>query len=98
MGWANGIKFNMSVAVTEQIKIATTDLGTLLSNLLDNAIEAVREVDEEKRIIDINSHPHHNKLLIDISNTVAYNPINQGKLSRRKKENYKEHGYGMKSI
>ena len=61
-------------------------------------ITAVREVEEEKRIIDINIHIHHTKLLINVNNTVAYNPIAQGRLIRRKKENYNEHGYGMKSI
>ncbi len=96
VGKADHIKFNIKVKVPEEIKITATDLGALLSNLLDNAIEAVREVDEEKRMIDINIH--HKKLLVEVSNAVLSNPINHGELMRRKKENAKEHGYGMKSI
>lgn len=97
-GKADNIKFNVRAMMPERVMITSTDLGALLSNLLDNAIEAVREVEGNRRIININIHPHNKKLLIEITNTVAYNPINEGKLIRRKKENYKEHGYGMKSI
>lgn len=43
---ADNIKFNIKVVIPEQIKITATDLGALLFNLLDNAIEAVREVYE----------------------------------------------------
>lgn len=92
------IKYDLQVTFPGEMKIEEVDLGTLLVNLIDNAIEAVREVESEKRNVKINIHPHHNKLLINIANTVASNPIQGNKLMRRKKSNKQEHGYGLLNI
>lgn len=92
------IQFNMQIYIPPVIQMEPMDLGAILSNLLDNAIEAVREIENNSRKININIHPHNEKLLIDISNSVMDNPIKDGVLIRRQKEHYNEHGYGMKSI
>lgn len=92
------IKYDLQIKFPNEMKIDEVDLGTLLVNLIDNAIEAVREVETEERKIKINIHPHHNKLLINIVNTVASNPIQDNKLIRRKKANKYEHGYGLLNI
>lgn len=92
------IKYDLQIKFPSKMTIEEVDLGTLLVNLIDNAIEAVREVETEERCIKINIHPHHNKLLINIVNTVANNPIQDNKLIRRKKDNKYEHGYGLLNI
>lgn len=92
------IKYDLYVNFPRHMKIEEVDLGTLLVNLLDNAIEAVREVENEKKKIKINIHPHHNKLLINMTNTVTQNPIQNNKLIRRKKPNKQEHGYGLLNV
>lgn len=92
------IKYDLRIKFPQHMCIEEVDLGTLLVNLLDNAIEAVREVEEKERKIKINIHPHHNKLLINMSNSVAYNPIQNNKLVQRKKPNKHEHGYGLVNV
>ncbi|WP_054741052.1 ATP-binding protein [Cellulosilyticum ruminicola] len=92
------IDYDLKIKFPEEMCIEEVDLGTLLVNLLDNAIEAVREVEDKKRKIKVNIHPHHNKLLINMSNTVASNPIQNNKLVQRKKLNKHEHGYGLINV
>lgn len=92
------ISYDVKVKFPSNMNIEEVDLGTLLVNLLDNAIEAVREVKEEKRNIKINIHPHHNKLLINMTNHVVQNPIKNNELIRRKKSNKQEHGYGLLNV
>lgn len=95
----NHICFQVEASISSDLYIAPIDLGAILSNLLDNAIEAVQEIeDDTNRMITLKIHNHHKQILIDISNTVVSNPIKDGTLIRRKKDCYKDHGYGMKSI
>ncbi len=92
------IKYDLQVTFPGEMKIEEVDLGTLLVNLIDNAIEAVREVEIKERKIKINIHPYHNKLLINIMNSVISSPIQGNKLIRRKKNNKQEHGYGLMNV
>lgn len=50
-------------------KIKTTDLIKILSNLIDNAIEATVELPEEERKIDIVCKVDSNKYIFEITNT-----------------------------
>lgn len=92
------IKYDLNIKFPSCMKIEEVDLGTLLVNLIDNAIEAVREVEMDEKKIKINIHPHHNKLLINVANSVAQNPIKDDKLIRRRKPNKQEHGYGLLNV
>ena len=42
-------EYEFDIHIPEQLKIQGTDLGVLLGNLLDNAIEACQEFQGEKR-------------------------------------------------
>lgn len=44
------IEYEFDIHIPEQLKIQGTDLGVLLGNLLDNAIEACQEFQGEKKI------------------------------------------------
>ena len=93
------IQYDLKIDVPEKMILSSEDFATILFNLFDNAIEATKEVEEEKRKIKITIHTYQNKLLISFSNPVIKNPImNNGELIRRKKENSEEHGHGMKNI
>lgn len=43
-------EYEFDIHIPEQLKIQGTDLGVLLGNLLDNAIEACQEFQGEKKI------------------------------------------------
>ena len=74
------------------------DIYSLFSNLLDNAIDAVSSLEEEKRSISLNLNSSGNMIAIHVSN--YFNPKNMmmidGLPFRIKQE--ENHGYGIKAI
>lgn len=69
----------------------------ILGNLLDNAIEAAKKVDDTKRRIHISIKPFRGMLGIHIENSSnGVYEYENGKLKTSKKEN--GHGYGLKRV
>lgn len=92
------IDFNIQAYLPTPTVILATDLCVVLSNLMDNAIEAVLELPPNMRQISVKIHPHQSKLLLDFSNTVSESPIENGTLKRRSKKNPLDHGYGLLNV
>ena len=87
------IEYEFDIHIPEQLKIQGTDLGVLLGNLLDNAIEACQEFQGEKKI----------RLLIEYQNSGVVihceNPCNEDtETLQTKKKDKTNHGFGMGSI
>ena len=87
------IEYEFDIHIPEQLKIQGTDLGVLLGNLLDNAIEACQEFQGEKKI----------RLLIEYQNSGVVihceNPCNEDtETLQTKKKDKPNHGFGMGSI
>ena len=87
------IEYEFDIHIPEQLKIQGTDLGVLLGNLLDNAIEACQEFQGEKKI----------RLLIEYQNSGVVihceNPCNEDtETLQTKKKDKINHGFGMGSI
>ena len=86
-------EYEFDIHIPEQLKIQGTDLGVLLGNLLDNAIEACQEFQGEKKI----------RLLIEYQNSGVVihceNPCNEDtETLQTKKKDKINHGFGMGSI
>ncbi len=88
-----GIEMIVSASVPNDLTISTFDLNTILSNLLDNAIEA--SLNCEKKIIDIQLQYSKNVLLIIVSN---YYDGNTSPELKTRKSDKALHGFGLKSI
>lgn len=74
------------------------DLCSIFCNLLDNAFEAVMNVDENQRTVDVSIRKFDEIIVIRITNAIASKPIiKNGKLVTSKK-NKKLHGLGLNSI
>lgn len=91
------IKFKVSGKMPKICNINLFDLCTIISNLLDNAIEAVEELNEDKRFIEMTFR--YDDLMIYCN---VVNPYN-GKLDIYKnkiisKKNSKNHGYGLSNV
>lgn len=87
----------ISTKFAEEIKIDELELGIILGNALDNAIEAVKKIsDQDNRIIKLNIFSTEDRISVSVTNPVLEN-IDTNKLTTSKadKEN---HGYGIKSI
>lgn len=91
------ISLQISTKLAEEIKIDELELGIVLGNALDNAIEAVeKNTGKDNKNINLTLMSTDNRISISISNPVEKD-INTEKLitSKSDKEN---HGYGIKSI
>ncbi len=94
---AKGIKLSISTKLTEKIIVDELELGIVLGNALDNAIEAAaRVIDTHEKVVSFDMITTAERIIITIENPVDGN-VNTKKLvtSKRDKEN---HGYGVGSI
>lgn len=93
------IKIDYSVAVPENINADDTDICSLLTNILDNAVEACGNINKENRFINFKIHQKAKFLYIGCTNSCDSNQLRYsgGKLISIKNNPYK-HGYGLKII
>lgn len=78
--------------------MSTSDIYSLFGNALDNAIEAVKHIEPEKRIIILNLSTQGCFVGIHMENYCAKPLVFSGGLPITTKENTEYHGYGLKSI
>lgn len=92
---SEGVKIDTSIRIPKQMQLEHGDIGVLYGNLLDNAIEACRKVEKEKRFIKIENKFTDGKMLLIVENS---KPEERNEnLITTKKDNY-SHGRGIHSI
>lgn len=78
--------------------ISNTDIYTLFSNALDNSIECLEKVEEQKRNITLSVSRNESWVIIEITN-YCISPVKfENDLPITTKPNKQSHGYGTKSI
>lgn len=91
----HGIEFNVTGFLGEKVGINAIDLCALMSNALDNAIEANLKIEEEsERKIKMHIEPYEDYLHIEINNTVKEEVKNINYLETTKPDKSK-HGFGV---
>lgn len=90
-----GTEVEVKLAAVEEKFMPGLDLNVLLSNLLENAIDALKNVENKK--LDIYIHMDKGVLYISISNTYHEIKLQQGKLMSFKR-NYMEQGIGLENV
>lgn len=71
---------------------------TILSNLLNNAIEAC-EACEDKKVIKFKFVKENDLIIISVKNTFHYDIVYEnGEIQSTKTSNVEEHGVGIKNI
>jgi sensor histidine kinase YesM len=95
----NGIVFVLRVNDLSQLRIDDEDIVTILSNLLENAIEACRKCESGKRIIKLKIVNEDGIIKIGVRNTFR-NPVRyeNGEIKSTKTLQTDEHGVGIKNI
>ena len=89
----NGIQFTASVQLPERLTVSETDFAVILSNGLENAVNALKECNDKK--ILVKSFIDENKIYLEIKNPF-YNTVTfDGKIPRSNQEN---HGFGTQSM
>lgn len=91
----NGIKMHVKVNELSSVSIKTNELVVLLSNLLDNAIEACIKIEEKKEIVC--SILKEDSIYISIRNTSQPVTIIHGEIPTTKQDTT-EHGYGLQAV
>lgn len=97
---ADDITTNFDVVNLDKNNVAPIDLCIILSNALDNAIEANRQIeDKSARYLRLKVHGNTAFCVISVSNPVAGTPKTRpdGSYVTGKKD-AEAHGYGLKSI
>lgn len=95
---AKGIVFVFRVNDLSQVRIKDEDVVTILSNLLNNAIEACEKCDD-KKVIKLKFVNEDEMIIIAVKNTFSH-PIcyENGEIKSSKISRAEEHGIGIKNI
>jgi len=90
------ILLTVDAKLPDSLPFSDTELCSLLSNALENAIHACEQIpDSNKRIIQLRVYSKNTKLCIDIRNSYQAEPIFQQGLPVSKEQG---HGFGTKSM
>lgn len=94
-----GIAFKLRIFIPDELPIEQCDIGVILGNAIDNAIEAVRECNNKEKIIEISMGVKKEAWIMVIKNPYEHEikKDRNGEIMSTKKENNR-HGYGLKSI
>ena len=93
-----GIRFQAQVEFPRRTNIRSVDLCAILGNLLDNAIEAARQVPEQSgRTVALTIRRIHQMLVIKVENSFAAAPVQENGQLKTTKTGDGLHGWGLKS-
>lgn len=94
-----GITVKHDIKVGGQVTISNGELNTLFGNLLDNAIEAVSKIAEDKREIELKLRIDETALLFTVRNPFDGNVKRNGKGEIvTSKLDKRSHGIGLKAV
>lgn len=95
---SKGIVFVFRVNDLSELKIKDEDVVTILSNLLNNAIEAC-ETCEDKKVIKFKFVKDEDLIIIAAKNTFNYDVVYEnGEIKSTKMSSVDEHGVGIKNV
>lgn len=94
-----GIEFCLKIFIPDELPIEQCDIGVVLGNAIDNAIEAVRECKNKEKVIEITMGVKKEAWVLVIKNPYEHEikKDRTGMLLSTKQEKHR-HGYGLKSI
>lgn len=93
----DGISIEAALAIPSDTKIHTEDMYICLGNLLDNAIEAVKSVPDDK-VIHLQIRVDGKNLYIEVSNPYEGIRVRSGRKYLTTKQEKNQHGFGLKII
>lgn len=94
----NQINFQLKIDSIPQLNISPTDLSSVISNLLNNAIEANLNLEKCARYISLKIFCYKNYLSIIVENPYKNKLIKDGLILKTTKIDNGYHGYGLKLI
>jgi sensor histidine kinase regulating citrate/malate metabolism len=74
------------------------DTYSLFGNIIDNAVEAVKGLSPEKRLISLQIKKTGNLVSVSVKNSYEGNIVFQNGFPVTRKEDKSNHGFGLRSI
>lgn len=94
-----GVAVETQIVVPKRLPYRETELCSLLSNLMDNAIEGAAASGAERPVVTVSIRPQQDYLFLRVTNPVDGSISDSRRLSlQTTKENGSLHGYGTKII
>ncbi len=94
----DGVLYQAQVEFPRHTNLRSADLCAIVGNLLDNALEAARQVPENKeRFVRLTVRRIHQMLVIKVENSFWVQPVEENGGLRTSKEECGLHGWGLKS-
>ncbi|MDD3172881.1 MAG: ATP-binding protein, partial [Herbinix sp.] len=94
---ANGIKATIEAKIPEQLNVKSFDIAIIMGNLLDNAIEAVSKLENDKEIT-IRINFRKNTLYIHVNNTYNGTVLYKNNKISTSQTDKSHHGIGLNNI
>lgn len=95
----NNILMVFKINDLSEISISDEDIVQVLSNLLDNAIEAAMQCDINHRLIKLKFTCEDAHTILSVSNTYKYQPeITEDGYMTTKTQDKEEHGFGLRNV
>lgn len=88
----------IEVQVNADKDMDSIEYGVVLSNLLDNAIEAEKQEKEENRYICLNIGVEQNMIHLVVSNYISESVLQNNALLETSKKNKQLHGIGLRGV
>jgi len=95
---SDNIIVKTEIAVPSQLHIETSDLVSVLGNLIDNALNALKEVPDDKRNLTLKVVFSQERLIIRTLNPYVGDILCKGGKIISAKQDTKQHGYGLNNI
>ena len=92
---AMGVQLTMEVSLPKELTLSDTELCSMVSNGLENALHAVEELDKNRRWVQVSCRIRNSNLLLEIKNPYRGTVRMQEGVPLSGREN---HGYGCHSI
>lgn len=94
-----GIAFRLKLFIPDELPVEQCDIGVVLGNAIDNAIEAVNRYKKKEKIIEISMGVKKGAWVMVIKNPYEHEikKDRAGRILSTKPEKHK-HGYGLRSI
>ncbi|MBP3699300.1 MAG: sensor histidine kinase, partial [Oscillospiraceae bacterium] len=89
------VKLTMEVSLPKELTLSDTELCSMVSNGLENALHAVESLDKNRRWVQVSCRIRNNNLLLEIKNPYRGTVRMQEGVPLSAREN---HGYGCHSI
>lgn len=94
----NNVKIQFEVANIPDLEVIPTDLSSIISNILDNAVEANLRMSESERYLSLKVFCYKNYLSVIVKNPYKHTLIKSKEFLLTDKQDKIHHGYGLKSI